>query len=40
LPVNRTVYTDTGLEDERMIFIIPRGNKTYLEQQIPHMMGI
>lgn len=29
LPVNRTVYTDTGLEDERMIFIIPRGNKTY-----------
>lgn len=29
LPVKHTVYTDTGLEDERMIFIIPRGNKTY-----------
>jgi len=29
LPVKRTVYTDTGLADERMIFIIPRGNKTY-----------
>ena len=29
LSVKHTVYTDTGLEDERMIFIIPRGNKTY-----------
>lgn len=29
LPVKRTVYTDTGLEDDRMIFIIPRNNKTY-----------
>ena len=29
LPVKRTVYTDSGLEDDRMIFIIPRGNKTY-----------
>ncbi len=29
LPVNYTIYTDTGLEDNRMIFIIPRGNKTY-----------
>lgn len=29
LPVKHTVYADTGLEDERMIFIIPRGNKTY-----------
>ncbi|GAA0358000.1 glycerol-3-phosphate dehydrogenase/oxidase [Alkalibacterium iburiense] len=29
LPVNRTIYTDTGQEDNRMIFIIPRGNKTY-----------
>ena len=29
LPVKRTVYTDTGLADERMIFIIPRENKTY-----------
>lgn len=29
LPVKHTVYTDTGLEDNRMIFIIPRGDKTY-----------
>lgn len=29
LPVERTIYTDTGLEDNRMIFVIPRGNKTY-----------
>src|SRR5699024_10657830 len=29
LPVKHTVYTDSGLEDDRMIFIIPRGNKTY-----------
>lgn len=29
LPVSRTIYTDTGQEDNRMIFIIPRGNKTY-----------
>lgn len=29
LPVKRTIYTDSGLEDDRMIFIIPRGNKTY-----------
>ncbi len=29
LPVKHTVYADTGLEDERMIFIIPRGDKTY-----------
>ena len=29
LPVKHTIYTDTGLDDHRMIFIIPRGNKTY-----------
>lgn len=29
LPVKHTVYADSGLEDNRMIFIIPRGNKTY-----------
>lgn len=29
LPVNRTIYTDSGQKDNRMIFIIPRGNKTY-----------
>lgn len=29
LPVDETVYVDTGLEDERMIFIVPRGDKTY-----------
>jgi glycerol-3-phosphate dehydrogenase len=29
LPVSRTIYTDTGHEDNRMVFIIPRGNKTY-----------
>lgn len=29
LPVNRTIYTDTGKEDNRMIFFVPRGNKTY-----------
>lgn len=29
LPVKHTIYTDTGLQDQRMIFIIPRGNKTY-----------
>lgn len=29
LPVKRTIYTDTGLDDERMIFIVPRGEKTY-----------
>ena len=29
LPVTRTIYTDTGLNDHRMIFIIPRGDKTY-----------
>lgn len=29
LPVKRTVYTDTGLDDERMIFVVPRGEKTY-----------
>ena len=29
LSVNRTVYTDSGLEDDRMIFVIPRGDKTY-----------
>lgn len=29
LPVKRTIYTDTGLGDHRMIFIIPRGKKTY-----------
>ncbi|WP_028274958.1 FAD-dependent oxidoreductase [Atopococcus tabaci] len=29
LPVNRTIYTDTGLEDHRMIFVIPRKGKTY-----------
>lgn len=29
LPVKRTIYTDTGEEDNRMIFIIPRSGKTY-----------
>lgn len=29
LPVERTIYTDTGLKDDRMIFIIPSGDKTY-----------
>lgn len=29
LPVQRTIYTDTGQQDNRMIFIIPRGDKTY-----------
>lgn len=29
LPVRRTIYTDSGLEDNRMIFIIPRKGKTY-----------
>lgn len=29
LPVNETIYIDTGLEDERMIFVVPRGDKTY-----------
>lgn len=29
LPVRRPIYTDTGLDDNRMIFIIPRKNKTY-----------
>jgi len=29
LPINRTIYTDTGQDDNRMIFVIPRGNKTY-----------
>lgn len=29
LPVARTVYVDTGYGDNRMIFIIPRGEKTY-----------
>lgn len=29
LPVKRTIYTDTGLNDERMIFVVPRGEKTY-----------
>lgn len=29
LPVKHTVYMDTGLGDERMIFVIPRGDKTY-----------
>lgn len=29
LPVDETVYVDTGLQDERMIFIVPRGDKTY-----------
>ncbi|TVP91020.1 FAD-dependent oxidoreductase [Alkalibacterium sp.] len=29
LPVSRTIYTDSGQEDNRMIFIIPRGGKTY-----------
>lgn len=29
LPVKHTIYTDTGFDDHRMIFIIPRGNKTY-----------
>lgn len=29
LPVRQTIYTDSGLDDDRMIFVIPRGNKTY-----------
>lgn len=29
LPVKRTIYTDTGANDHRMIFIVPRGEKTY-----------
>lgn len=29
LPIKRTIYTDTGLEDNRMFFIIPREGKTY-----------
>lgn len=29
LPLKRTIYTDSGLEDNRMIFVIPRGEKTY-----------
>lgn len=29
LPVKQTIYTDSGLDDDRMIFVIPRGNKTY-----------
>lgn len=29
LPVKNTIYMDTGLNDERMIFVIPRGDKTY-----------
>lgn len=29
LPIKRTIYTDSGLEDNRMIFYIPRGEKTY-----------
>lgn len=29
LPIKHTVYMDTGLGDERMFFIIPRGGKTY-----------
>ena len=29
LPVKRTIYTDTGLRDHRMLFIIPRNGKTY-----------
>ena len=30
LPVQGPIYTDTGLKDDRMIFIIPRKNKTYI----------
>ncbi|MDE1548784.1 FAD-dependent oxidoreductase [Jeotgalibaca caeni] len=30
LNVNQPIYTDTGYQDNRMIFIIPRGGKTYL----------
>jgi len=29
LSVKHTVYTDSGLEDDRMIFIIPQSDKTY-----------
>lgn len=29
LPVKRAIYTDTGLRDHRMLFIIPRNGKTY-----------
>lgn len=29
LPLKETIYVDTGLEDNRMIFIVPRGDKTY-----------
>ncbi|MBM6615472.1 FAD-dependent oxidoreductase [Desemzia sp. RIT804] len=29
LPVNGPIYTDTGLQDNRMIFVVPRRSKTY-----------
>ena len=29
LPVNQPVYFDTGVSDGRMVFVIPRENKTY-----------
>ena len=35
IPIDRTIYTDTGMDDNRMIFFIPRSGKTYLGQQTP-----
>lgn len=29
LPIDRTVYADTGMNDNRMMFFIPRSGKTY-----------
>lgn len=29
IPIDRTIYTDTGMDDNRMIFFIPRSGKTY-----------
>lgn len=29
-PVQEPIYLDTGLNDQRMIFVIPRGDKTYI----------
>lgn len=29
IPIKRTVYADTGMEDNRMMFFIPRSGKTY-----------
>lgn len=29
LPIDRTIYADTGMEDNRMMFFVPRSGKTY-----------